>query len=150
MFEWNVTVRKERSAGWYGIAGIAVASLVIWGFFEGIYALSIVAVIFAGVFLLVENNAPDSVLITVNENGVGVGADFYDYGKIDDFAILFDSGVPVILRLRLSKRGIKTVDIDIPEGSDVSNLRSYLSAYAEESKDAELSNSEKILRRIGF
>lgn len=70
MFEWNVTVRKERSAAWYAIAGIVVASLVIWGFIEGIYALSVVAVVFAGVFLLVENNAPDSANVVVNENGV--------------------------------------------------------------------------------
>ncbi|MDQ1343369.1 MAG: hypothetical protein QG650_88, partial [Patescibacteria group bacterium] len=47
-------------------------------------------------------------------------------------------------------KGIKTVDIDIPEGSEVSNLRSYLAEHAEESKDAELSASEKILRRVGF
>lgn len=56
-----------------------MASLVIWGFIEGIYALSVVAVVFAGVFLLVENNAPDSAMVVVNENGVGVGTEFYDY-----------------------------------------------------------------------
>lgn len=70
MFEWNVTVRKEHSATWYAVAGIVVASLVIWGFVEGIYALSVVAVVFAGVFLLVENNAPDSSVVVVNENGI--------------------------------------------------------------------------------
>lgn len=150
MFEWTVTVRKDRSATWYAIAGIAVASLVVWGFFEGIYALSVVAVIFAGVFLLIENNAPDSVMVKVNENGVGVGSEFYDYGMIQDFALIFDGGLPVYLRLRLSRKGIKTVDVDIPEGSEVSNLRAFLAGYAEESKDAELSFSEKMLRVMGF
>ncbi|MDQ1343830.1 MAG: hypothetical protein QG650_550, partial [Patescibacteria group bacterium] len=130
MFEWNVTVRKERTAGWYAIAGICVASLVVWGFVEGIYALSVVAVIFAGVFLLIENNAPDSVMVNVNENGIGVGSEFYDYGMVENFAIIFDSGAPVLLRLRLTKKGIKTVDVDIPDGSEVSNLRSYLAEHA--------------------
>lgn len=150
MFEWSVSVRKERSAGWYLVAGIAVASLVVWGFIEGIYALSVVAVIFAGVFLLIENNAPDSVLVSVNENGVGIGTDFYDYGIVEDFALIFDRGEPVYLRLRLSKKGIKTIDVDIPPGSDVSGLRAFLSEYAAESKDSELGFAEKMLRLLGF
>lgn len=150
MFEWQVSVRKERSAGWYAIAGIVVASLVVWGFFEGIYALSVVAVIFAGVFLLVENNAPDSVVVTVDENGVGVGSEFYDYGKIENFGILFDDGKAVLLRLKVNKKGVKTADIDLPDGANPAELRAFLSGYCEESKESELSTSERLLRMLGF
>lgn len=150
MFEWSVVIRKERSAAWYAIAGIVVASLVIWGFVEGIYALSVVAVVFAGVFLLVENNAPDSANVVVNENGVGVGSEFYDYGTIRTFSFLFEGKEPIYLRLTLSKKGIKTIDIDIPEGSEISNLRAFLADYAEEAKDSELTFSEKMIRVLGF
>lgn len=115
MFEWSVSVRKERSAAWYGTAAICVASLIVWGFVEGLYALSVVVVIFSGVFLLIENNAPDSVLVTVNDNGIGIGADFYDYGTIHEFALIFDAGIPIYLRLKLNKKNIRTIDIDIPE-----------------------------------
>lgn len=150
MFEWTVSVRKERSAGWYAAAGIGVASLIVWGFFEGLYALSVVVVIFSGVFLLIENNAPDSVLVSVNENGIGIGTDFYDYGIVSSFALIFDAGAPIYLRLKLNKKSIRTIDIDIPPGSDVSNLRAYLAGYAEEAKDAELTFSERLLRNLGF
>ncbi|MFZ3232042.1 MAG: hypothetical protein WA194_00615 [Patescibacteria group bacterium] len=150
MFEWNVVVRKEHSASWYAIAGIVIASLVIWGFVEGIYALSVVAVVFAGVFLLIENNAPDSAMVVVNENGIGVGSEFYDFGTIQTFSFLFEGKEPIYLRLTLARKGIKTVDIDIPEGSEISNLRAFLSGYAEESKDSELGFTERMLRILGF
>jgi hypothetical protein len=76
MFSWTVSLKQERSAGWYSIAGIVALSLIVWGFVEAIYALSIVVIIFVGVYLLIENNAPDSVEVTVDDNGIGIGSDF--------------------------------------------------------------------------
>jgi hypothetical protein len=79
-----------------------------------------------------------------------VGSEFYDFGTITGFSFLFEGKEPIYLRLTLSRRGIKTIDIDIPEGSEISNLRAFLSGYAEESKDSELTFSERALRILGF
>lgn len=72
MYNWTITTKREHSASWYIIAGIATISLAVWGFLTEIYALSVVIVILAGVYLLIENNAPDTADAIVNENGVGV------------------------------------------------------------------------------
>jgi hypothetical protein len=55
------------------IAGCITLSLAIWGILTQIYALAIVVIILAGVYVLLENNAPDTTTALVNENGVGIG-----------------------------------------------------------------------------
>jgi hypothetical protein len=151
MFSWTVSLKQERSAAWYSAAAIVAASLIVWGFIEAIYALSIVVIILVGVFFLVENNAPEHVEITVDDNGIGVGPEFYDYPKISNFGIIYDQGKPVLLRLQLHVRGIKTLDVDLPAGAvNAAELRAFLSQYAEESKDAELGATERITRMLGL
>jgi hypothetical protein len=151
MFSWTVSLKQERSAGWYSIAGIVALSLIVWGFVEAIYALSLVVIIFVGVYLLIENNAPDSVEVTVDENGIGIGSDFYDYPKIENFAIVYDDGKPVLLRILLNIRGIRLIDVDLPEGAvNAADLRAFLSGYANESKNTDLGTIERITRMIGL
>ena len=59
MFEWTIPGRKNHSASWYTIAGILTLSLAIWGVLTQMYALTLVVIIMAGVYILLENNAPD-------------------------------------------------------------------------------------------
>ncbi len=151
MFSWTVPLKKERSPAWYSAAAIASLSLVVWGFVEGIYALPVVVIVFMGVFLLLENNSPDTAEVTVSENGVGIGSEFFDYPKIASFAIVYDSGKPVTLRLRLNKGSLRSVDIEFPSGTEnVSELRAFLAGYATEAKDTELTTLERVSRGLGM
>jgi hypothetical protein len=56
----------------------------------GIYILAVVVFIFAGVYMLIENNAPEEVQVNVNDNGVQVSETFYDYAKIESFGIIYN------------------------------------------------------------
>jgi hypothetical protein len=57
MFSWDFSSKKEHPVGWYIIGIIVVLSLVLYGIVEGLYLLSIVAFLFAGVYILMENNS---------------------------------------------------------------------------------------------
>lgn len=136
MFEWTVPGKKNHSASWYTIAGILTLSLAIWGIISGIYALTFVVVIMAGVYILLENNAPETARAIVNQNGVGVGEVFYDFGQVAGFSIVFDHEVPRYVRVSLKKNNLRTIDIPVSglsdAGYEIGELRTFLPQYLAE------------------
>lgn len=101
-------------------------SLAAWGFFTEIYALSVAVVIFAGVYLLIENNSPDTVEAFVNQDGVGVDSSFYDFGQIESFSLVFDGKVPKFLNIMLRKKALRFVQIPLNSEVNSSELRAFL------------------------
>lgn len=57
MFSWNFSSHKEHSPSWYITAIVVVLVMVIYGIVEKIYIMSVVSFLFAGVYLLMENNS---------------------------------------------------------------------------------------------
>lgn len=111
-------------------------SLAIWGTINGIYALTIVIVIMVGVYILLENNAPEFTRAIVNENGIGVGEGFYDYGQIREFEIVYDHEVPCFIRISLKKSNLRTIDIPVSMLGEteftIGEIRAFLLQYLQE------------------
>jgi hypothetical protein len=149
MFNWQVPGRKNHSSKWYIMAGIFALSLAVWGIFTQIYALSVVVVILCGVYIMLENNAPDVVDAIANENGIGIGEVFYDYGQIEDFTIVFNGQIAESLRLKLKKSNLRTMDIplmDVP----VADIRAFLLGYLPEGEGIGLGLVDKMIDRMGL
>lgn len=134
MFSWNITNQNTKGPGWYTTAGVVSLAFIIWGIFVGLYALSIVVFIFVGVYLMMENNAPENTRIAVDENGININGGFYDYPSIEEFSIVYDNRKPILLRLRLKKKGLNTVDIDLTQDVNSYELRNFLLQYIPESE----------------
>ena len=149
MFIWQVPGRKNHSAQWYMIAGIFCVSLAIWGVFTQIYALTVVVILLAGVYIMLENNAADSVEAIINENGIGIGEGFYDYGQIEDFAFLFEGKTAQSIRIRLRKNSLRTIDIPLLD-MPVDELRAYLLGYLPEGAGVELSFIDRMIEKAGL
>lgn len=73
MFSWTFASRKDHSPTWYIIAIIIVLMLVVYGIVEQLYLMSVVAFLFAGVYLLMENNATPITSVDVSDRGIQVG-----------------------------------------------------------------------------
>lgn len=98
---------------------------------------------------MIENNAPESTEIVVDENGVNINGGFYDYPSIEDFSIVYDNRKPILLRLRLKKKGLNTVDIDLTQEVNSYELRNFLLQYIPESeKGGELTGNERLMRYL--
>jgi hypothetical protein len=65
--------------------------------------MSIVAFLFAGVYIMKENNATPLTDVEVDENGIRVQQTFYPYSQIGSFAILYDHDVAKLLRCSMKK-----------------------------------------------
>lgn len=57
MFSWSFSSRHDHSPSWYVTAIIVVLILVVYGIVEQLYLMSVVSFLFAGVYLLMENNS---------------------------------------------------------------------------------------------
>jgi len=145
MFSWSFSTHKEHSASWYIIAMIVVLSLVTYGIIEGIYIMSIVSFLFAGVYILMENNSSPVTKVDIDEGGIRVGANYYDFSSLSSFSIVYVEDRALYLRITPRKK-LSTV-IDIPLNTDVNaiELRSYLSGQLEEEKNAQFSNSDALI-----
>lgn len=143
-------MKKNHPASWYIVAGVATLSLAIWGFLTGIYALSIAVVILAGVYVMMENNAPESVEAAVSDTGIGIGDTFASYGEIESFSIVFEGNVPRYLRITLKKKTLKLLDIPLNHDVNVAELRAYLLGYLPEAEKSELGFTDRITDRLSL
>lgn len=134
MFSWNIATQNTKGPGWYTTAGIFCLAFIIWGIFVQLYALSIVVFIFVGVYIMIENNAPDVTQIAVDENGININGSFYDYPSMEEFSIVYDNRKPIFLRLRMKQKGLNTIDIDLTQDVNSYELRNFLLQYIKESE----------------
>lgn len=134
MFSWNIATQNTKGTAWYTTAGVSALAFIVWGIFVGLYALSIAVFIFVGVYLLIENNAPESTMIVVDENGININGGFYDFPSVEDFSIVYDNRKPIFLRLKLKKKGMSTLDIELTQDVNSQELRSFLLQYVPESE----------------
>jgi hypothetical protein len=122
--------------------------LVVYGIVEGLYLMSIVSFLFAGVYLLMENNSAPVLQVDVTERGIQVGGSFYDYAQFSRFALVSRDDTPAFVRLYPVRR--LSPIIDIPLSSEVSptELRSYLASVMEEEHNNTLSNADALIHAM--
>ena len=82
---------------------MVVLFLIIYGIYEELYMMSIVAFLFAGVYILKENNSAPLTDVQVTDTGIQIQTSFYDYSQFTSFAVLYDGSVATMLRLGMKK-----------------------------------------------
>lgn len=148
MFTWSFASRKEHSASWYLVAIIVVLMLVVYGIVEGLYLMSVVSFLFAGVYLLMENNSTPVLQVNVTERGIQVGGSFYDYSQFSRFAMISIADVPTFIRLYPVRKLSPLIDIPLsPEVSPV-DLRAYLATVMEEEHNNTISNADALIHAM--
>lgn len=150
MFTWQFSSQKVRPPQWYLIALIVVIFFVIYGIFEGLYLMSIVAFLFAGVYILIENNAAPTVTVLVNDRLIQVGSALYELDKISKFSILSRDGIPAILRIWIKKSITPNMDIPLTSEVDGYALKDFLVQYIEYDSEAEFTKSDRIIEVMGL
>ncbi len=132
------------------IAIIVVLFLVGYGIFEGMYLMSIVAFLFAGVYVLMENNTTPMVTVMVNDRIIQLGSAIYDLDKITRFTILSRDGVPSIFRIWIKKSITPMIDIPLNDQVDAYALKDFLSQYVEYDSEAEFTKSDRVIEMMGL
>ena len=148
MFSWSFASRHDHSASWYLVAIVVVLMLVVYGIVEGLYLMSVVSFLFAGVYLLMENNSTPQLQVDVTERGIQVGGSFYDYTQFSRFAMVSRDNTPAFIRL-YPVRKLSPI-IDIPLSTEISpvDLRAYLASVMEEEHNNTISNADALIHAM--
>jgi hypothetical protein len=122
--------------------------LVVYGIVEGLYLMSIVAFLFAWVYLLMENNSTPVLQVDVTERGIQVGGSFYDYSQFSKFAMISIADVPTFVRLYPVRKLSPLIDIPLSSEVSPTELRSYLTTVMEEEHNNSISNADALIHAM--
>lgn len=145
LYSWSFKNTHERSQTWYIIALACVIWLVIWGILTRQYGMSFVVLLIAGVFYFVENNAEEEIIVSITELWINVWGNFYDFSRIQSFAILYDKNEAKVLRLKTNKKTLKTLDVDI-DNEIAANIQAVLPNFVRQDEKWEFSFTDKVIR----
>ncbi len=147
IYSWKFNDTKNRWKMWYIIAISIVIWSTIWWFFTKQYGLSFIILLIAWLYYFVENNSVDTVEVKITTNWIKIDWVFYDYSSIESFWFIYKSESPIWLRLNLNKKGLRYIDVKITR-KNMSDIKSSLSNYIEESDKIELTISEKMINLL--
>lgn len=148
MYHWQFASRNERPQSWYIVALIVVVFLVIYGIVQWLYMMSIVAFLFAGVYIMKENNSAPLIDVDITDIGIRVQDTFYEYSQISSFAILYDQQVAKMLRFSVKKWIATLIDIPLTQEVNPAELRSILLENIPENPDAEFTRSDRMIQAM--
>ena len=81
--------KRARSKKWYILAAVAAFLMMLFSFFTSDFLFAVIIVIASLIFILHSGHEPDRVTISLTEEGIIVGRNFYDYDDIKNFAVVF-------------------------------------------------------------
>lgn len=145
IYKWTFEDKKDRGSMWYITALSIVIWLSIWWFFTKQYAMSFIVLLIAWLYYFVENNSEDNIEVQIQELWIIIAWVFYDYESIGSFWVIYNWSNPIMLRLNLIKKWLKSIDVII-NIDNLPKIRSVLSSYLEETPKVELSLSEKFIK----
>jgi hypothetical protein len=145
---WKTTdfIEKDRHPDWIWYAGlvafaIAVTSFLLHNLFFGIFVL-----VAGGTVILMSFHKPTEVVITIEEKGIRINAEFFAFSTIKQFW-LDESEKPDKLLILVG--GIAPLRVLSLEGVSSDTVRNTLSGLVPELLLKE-SFGVKILERLGF
>ena len=147
IYNWEFSDDKNRWKLWYTIAISAVIWLSIWWVLTKQYWLSFIIIFISWIYFFVENNSSEHISVDINELWIKIDWFFYDFSKINKYWFIYHWEHAVALRLMLSKKWIKNIDLKI--NNDICwELKQILPNFLEEAEDSELTTSEKLINLL--
>ena len=144
IYSWEFDDTKKRWSMWYIITLSIVIWISIWWFFTKQYWMSFIVLLVSWLLYFIENNSINNILVNINNLWINIAWRFYNYESIDSFLIIYDSEIPILLRLNLNKKWIRIVDLKINKET-MDKLNIILPEYIEQKSKQQISFSEKII-----
>ena len=145
IYKWSFSDVHSRWKLWYIVTLSIVLWLVIWWILTKQYWFSFILILACWVYLFVNNNSSEVIDVKISETWIYVENSFYNYWKIENYSIIYDWWLPVLLKIRTKRRWISVIELKIND--EISEeLKNILPNFLSENKeDNELSNTDKII-----
>ena len=110
--------------------------------------MSVVSFLFAGVYIMMENNTNPITSVLVDEQKIKVNSSVYELSKISRFAYLSDYEKVMMLRIFPKKSIATIIDIPLTEEVDTVALREFLETKIEFDADVDWGKSDRIIHAM--
>ena len=110
--------------------------------------MSVVSFLFAGVYIMMENNANPVTSVLIDEKKIKVNSSVYELSKISKFAYLSDNEKVVMLRIFPKKSIATIIDIPFTEEVDTVALKEFLETRIEFDPDADWGKSDRLIHAM--
>ena len=144
IYTWTFSSKKHRWNSWYIIAFSIVIWLVIWWFLTKQYGMSFIILLISWLWLFIENNSEDEIVVKINDLWIKAWESFYDFSRINSYSFIYSWDKAIFLRLNLNKKWLRNIDL-IVNNEVVSKLNNILPNFLEENPKEELTMTEKII-----
>lgn len=147
IFSWTFSNKKNRWQLWYIIAASIVLWFVLWWILSGLYIMSFVIILVTWLYIYTENNSDDNIEITISSLWIKINNNFYDYSKIESFALIYNKDYAEFLRLNLNIKWIKLLELKI-DNEIAQELKEILINYIPENENSEYTAMDKIIKLL--
>jgi hypothetical protein len=149
--EWQAPsyIPYNRNFAWYAINGVIVSLLVLAGFLLKSATFAIVVIVFAMVYLLIDQKEAKMLDVVISDVGVKFGSRKIQYNEIKTFWIEYSPPYYQILHLVPQKKFEPEISISF-HGLSPSQLRQILTKYLPEWEEKQKTLTEQITRILGL
>jgi hypothetical protein len=91
VISWRVDEydKHDRSKRWYIVAISLTLALLLIAFFTANFLFAVIIIIASLVIILHDGQEPVSLQVSLTDEGVIIGAKFYDYDELENFAVIY-------------------------------------------------------------
>lgn len=137
----------ERSTKWYVVAGSVGLGMLIYAMLTRNFVFALIIVMFAIIMLMRDLRKPARVQAALTSEGVVYNNEFYAFGDIKDFSVIYEP--PAVSTLYLGFNGRFTPDVSIPlDDTDPNEVRAQLLPFIFENLDRDSESLTDTLGRV--
>ena len=91
ILSWEVREyeKHNRRKSWYIIAIATTFLLLLYSFFTSNFLFAVIIIIVSLIVIMNDGHIPETVKISLTDEGIIVGRKFYDYDEIKNFTIIY-------------------------------------------------------------
>ena len=139
--------QHERGRWWYVTAGVIAAALVVWAIWTVNFLFAVVIVLVAIILLVRHSEMPTQLMVSLYEDGVQIGEEFYSYKDFKSFWIIYEP--PEVKTLYFDFKNAWRPRLPVPlEEENPLTVRSLLLKYLEEDLSRESEPTSDALSRV--
>jgi hypothetical protein len=137
----------ERSTRWYVIAAAAGLGMIIYALLTTNFVFALIIVMFAVIMLMRDLKKPVRVQAAITTDGVVFNNEFYPFGDIKDFSVIYEP--PAVSNLYLGFVGRLSPMMSISlDDADPNEVRAQLLPYVFENLDRDSESLTDALSRV--
>ena len=104
-------LKFKKTYKWYVVAGSIMLTIIIYGILAQDILLTIVFLVFSGVYFLISRENPQIVDYEMTNLGILSGKNFYPYSQIESFSIIHNVPHLKILKIFVKKKAVKETSV---------------------------------------